>query len=42
MPVLGYLGYGPFAFEVFALFWFVWGFIDQKQEDHKGPAILQV
>jgi hypothetical protein len=22
MPLLGYLGYGPFAWEMFALFWF--------------------
>ncbi len=23
MPLLGYIGYGPFAWEIFALFWFV-------------------
>jgi hypothetical protein len=26
MPVLGYLGYGPFAWEIFATFWFFAGF----------------
>ncbi|MDQ6747100.1 MAG: hypothetical protein M3010_03205, partial [Candidatus Dormibacteraeota bacterium] len=27
MPLLGYLGYGPFAWEVYALFWFVAGLV---------------
>ncbi len=31
MPVLGYLGYGPFAWELYALFWFVAGFVPRAQ-----------
>ncbi|HEX8228810.1 MAG TPA: hypothetical protein VF826_05785 [Chloroflexia bacterium] len=30
MPVLGYLGYGPFSWELFALFWFFAGLILRK------------
>lgn len=31
MPLLGYLGYGPFAWEVFALFWFVVGLVPNRR-----------
>jgi hypothetical protein len=40
MPLLGYLGYGPFALEVFAFFWFVWGFVARNKVDRVGPAVL--
>ena len=40
MPVLGYLGYGPFALEIFAFFWFVWGFVARKKEEQTGLIAL--
>ena len=40
MPVLGYIGYGPFALEIFAFFWFVWGFVSRKKEEWRGPVVL--
>ncbi len=30
MPLLGYLGYGPFAWELYALFWFVASFVPRR------------
>lgn len=32
MPVLGYLGYFPFAWELYAMYWFVRSLFAQKQE----------
>jgi hypothetical protein len=34
MPLLGYLGYGPFAWEIFALFWFVAGLVPNVRPRH--------
>lgn len=31
MPILGYLGYGPFALEVYAIFWFVASLVPKAQ-----------
>jgi hypothetical protein len=41
MPLLGYIGYGPFALEVFAFFWFVWGFVARKKDERTGPVVLE-
>jgi hypothetical protein len=32
MPILGYLGYFPFAWELYAMYWFVRSLFTQKQE----------
>lgn len=31
MPVLGYLGYGPFAWELYAIFWFFVGLLPRRE-----------
>ena len=32
MPILGYLGYFPFAFELYAMYWFVRSFFIKKEK----------
>lgn len=38
MPLLGYIGYGPFALEVFAVFWFFAGLVRGRR---KGAASFE-
>ena len=33
MPILGYLGYFPFAFELYAMYWFVRSFFKYKERE---------
>ncbi len=44
MPLLGYLGYGPFALEVFSIYQFVRGFLSQPWggQAEAGEAIEQI
>ena len=36
MPLLGYLGYGPFAWEIFTLFWFAVGLVKRQAKASTG------
>lgn len=33
MPILGYLGYFPFAFELYAMYWFIRSFFNYKERE---------
>jgi hypothetical protein len=39
MPVLGYLGYGPFAWELYALFWFLVGLLPGREVTSKTKKL---
>ena len=36
MPILGYLGYIPFAWELYALYHFAWGVLGRRTQAFDG------
>lgn len=41
MPLLGYLGYGPFALEIFTVFWFCAGLLPQSRNSRSLNGLEQ-